>query len=162
MDQIGLIVLGAVVAALATGGVRFYGEYRSELLSRKVAARVLLGDLYIVEALADTCADRKGGWNHVDWKTPVESWEGSREALAASMRASEWVIVDTAFRHLAEVAGSRQGEPLRDPEIRRLRRLAEATREARGIVLPHAASRRERDELVRELSTAWTGKQPER
>jgi hypothetical protein len=49
--EVVLIVLGAFVGALSTGGVQAWDAWRQQRLRRKVAARIILGDLYVSEAM---------------------------------------------------------------------------------------------------------------
>jgi hypothetical protein len=92
------------------------------------------------------------GWIDVDWKSPLETWRGSRDAFAASVEAWEWAVVDNAFRVLADVVlkASYQSEP--DTEaMAELDRLSKSLPHAREIVLPHAADEGEMVKLVEEL-----------
>ena len=49
MSDVALIVLGSVIGALATGGVAAWERRQDRLIDAMVAARVLLGDLYVLE-----------------------------------------------------------------------------------------------------------------
>jgi hypothetical protein len=157
VEQVGLIVLGSVIGAVATGGVGLYAERRRERLARKVAARLILGDLYLVEALADAAAEQRF-WPSVEWGEPVETWRGSREAFAASVQAWEWAVVDNTFRSIGRVAGRADREERRgskrisDEGVAEVERLSESARQARAIVLPHAADKREQAQLTQELA----------
>lgn len=151
MEQVGLIVLGSVIGALATGGVGVYVEHRREGLARKVAARLILGDLFLLGAWAAYIAKR-AEWLDVDWKAPLETWRGSRDAFAASVEAWEWAVVDNAFRVLANVATKASYQEQPDSEaLAELTRLDQSLPQAREIVLPHAADDREQVKLVEEL-----------
>jgi hypothetical protein len=151
-----LVVFGAIVGALATGGVSFYGEWRDRRLSRKVAARLILGDLYLAEGGAEVVlqADR---WANIEWGDPIETWRESREPFAASVDAWEWTAVDNAFRILGRV-GARA---LRERDVnqghlssaarRELEFLREQASKAREIVLPHTANEKEMTKLTTEV-----------
>ncbi|HTA35549.1 MAG TPA: hypothetical protein VK761_02440, partial [Solirubrobacteraceae bacterium] len=102
--QFGLVVLGAIVGALSTGGVSFYTDYRRRHNERKVAARVILGDLYIVDLIGTRTTER-GRWpENYEWSIPLETWHFAREAFAADVNAAEWAIVDSTFRYIHGVA----------------------------------------------------------
>ena len=81
-----LVVFGAIVGALSTGGASLYAERRDRRLKRKVAARLILGDLYLAEGGADEVL-RVGHWANIEWGDPVETWRESREPFAASVDA---------------------------------------------------------------------------
>jgi hypothetical protein len=151
-----LVVFGAIVGALATGGVSFYATWRDRRLQRKVAARLILGDLYLAEGGADAVL-RVGHWANIEWGDPIETWRESREPFAASVEAWEWTVVDNAFRILGRVGAraarekdDRQGR-LSSAAKRELEALSEQARKAREIVLPHTANEKEMVKLASEI-----------
>lgn len=156
MEQIALIVLGAVVGALSTGGVSFYAQWRDRRLSRKVAARLILGDLYLAQGGADTVLG-VGHWANIEWGDPIETWRESREAFAASVEAWEWTVVDNAFRILGRVGAralrekDQRSGTLSSAAKRELQFLSEQAGKAREIVLPHTGSEKELAKLTSEI-----------
>lgn len=151
-----LVVFGAIVGALSTGGASWYAELRDRRLKRKVAARLILGDLYLAEGGADEVL-RVGSWANIEWGDPVETWRESREPFAASVDAWEWTAVDNAFRILGRVGARAAREKdlnqghLGSAAKRELGFLSEQAGKARMIVLPHVGSEKERAELTKEI-----------
>jgi hypothetical protein len=151
-----LVVFGAIVGALSTGGASMFAELRDRRLKRKVAARLILGDLYLAEGGADEVL-RVGSWADIEWGDPIETWRESREPFAASVDAWEWTVVDNAFRILGRV-GTRavREKDMHDGHLgsaarRELEFLSEQAGKARAIVLPHVGSEEERAKLTEEI-----------
>ena len=61
MEQVGLIVLGSVVGALATGGVATFGAWSRRKRETQVAARLIYGDLQVMEGCAKRFSRRSAG-----------------------------------------------------------------------------------------------------
>src|SRR4051794_12429171 len=49
MSDAALVVLGGVVGALATGGIQWLDALRQRRVTRRVAARLILGDMYVLD-----------------------------------------------------------------------------------------------------------------
>ena len=151
-----LVVFGAIVGALSTGGASMFAELRDRRLERKVAARLILGDLYLAEGGADEVL-RVGCWANIEWGDPIETWRESREPFAASVDACEWTAVDNAFRILGRVGTRAVREKdlhnghLGSAARRELEFLSEQVGKARAIVLPHVGSEKERAKLTQEI-----------
>jgi hypothetical protein len=64
--EIVLIVIGAVIGAAATGGVQAWDAWRTRRLRRMVAARVILGDLFVTEQMLELVLERKAWPDRVD------------------------------------------------------------------------------------------------
>ncbi len=133
-----------------------FAELRDRRLKRKVAARLILGDLYLAEGGADEVL-RVGSWTNIEWGDPIETWRESREPFAASVDAWEWTAVDNAFRILGRV-GTRsvREKDLHDGHLgsaarRELEFLNEQAGKARAIVLPHVGSEKERAKLTQAI-----------
>ncbi|MBA2429177.1 MAG: hypothetical protein H0V55_05575 [Thermoleophilaceae bacterium] len=68
-----LIVLGAIAGALATGAIGTYDTWHQRRLQRTVASRVILGDLYVLDAVIEVI-ERGGRWpDRFDWQAPLET-----------------------------------------------------------------------------------------
>ncbi|HEY4809626.1 MAG TPA: hypothetical protein VIH71_01085 [Solirubrobacteraceae bacterium] len=157
-----LVVFGAIVGALSTGGASWYAELRDRRLKRKVAARLILGDLYLAEGGADEVL-RVGSWANIEWGDPIETWRESREPFAASVDAWEWTAVDNAFRILGRIGAravrekDRNHGHLSTAARRELGFLSEQAGKARAIVLPHVGSEKERVRLTKEIERQRDG-----
>jgi hypothetical protein len=151
-----LVVFGAIVGALSTGGTSLFADLRDQRLKRKVAARLILGDLYLAEGGADEVL-RIGCWANIEWGDPIETWREAREPFAASVDAWEWTAVDNAFRILGRVGARAIREKdlhnghLGSAARRELEFLSEQAGKARAIVLPHIGSEQERTKLTQEI-----------
>jgi len=135
-----LVVLGAIVGALATGGVSFYAEIRRQRVARKVAARLIHGELSRVEAIASILL-RRGAWDRpFDWGIPLRTWHANREAFAARVTAAEWSPVEKAF-WLIEIVGRRErpDEPCGEHDIAQLKTLHRYSLIAKDVAFKHAA-----------------------
>ena len=51
MSDAAVALIGVVAGALLTGGLQLLRDHLDRLRARKVAARVLLGDIYVTEHL---------------------------------------------------------------------------------------------------------------
>lgn len=104
MDQVGLIVLGAVLGAVATGGVQALNAAKQRRLDRRVAARAILGDLYRTEGLLLGVLEY-GQWPVAfDSQRPLDTWREFRGPFAAAVSGTEWLAVDEIFGLLHQVA----------------------------------------------------------
>jgi len=104
MDSIGLVVLGAVIGAAATGGVQAWIAARRRLLERKVAARAILGDLYMTEGLLRGVLDHQQWPVAFDSDRPLQTWKEFRGPFAAAVSGTEWAEVDRIFGALHQIA----------------------------------------------------------
>lgn len=150
-----LVVLGAVVGALATGGVSAWAAWQERQLRRKVAARVILGDLYVIEGALELIRDTDRWPDRWDAVTPLTTWQEQRTAFAGGVRAWEWALVDGLYSDLARtVPMIRPGEACTDRDRKVVLSVLGKVPRARERVLIHSASEDEREELVREIGTA--------
>jgi hypothetical protein len=150
MDQLGLIVLGAVFGAAATGGVQAWIAARERRLDRKVAARAILGDLFRTEGLLLGVLEY-GQWPMAfDSQRPLDTWREFRGPFAAAVNGTEWLAIDGIFGELHQIAlaatlGDQSAGPA-EPLVRGLLRQLEG---AQSIAASHAAdSEAERREMM--------------
>jgi hypothetical protein len=156
MDAL-LIVVGAIVGAVSTGGVSAFDAWRQRRVRRRVAARVILGDLYVLEASVEVILEAKRWPDRFDLSSPLDTWRDSREAFAEGVEAWEWALVDGVFSYLHRTAPMvRLGEPCSAQDEDVLAVLLKRIPKARDLVLEHATSKRERDRLVAQLAEAAT------
>jgi hypothetical protein len=104
MSAVALIGLGALIGALATGGVQFLAGRRQRKLDRKVAARVILGDLFLAQGLAEGVLEW-GRWPEgFESSRPLETWHQVRGSFGASVTGREWAEVDRVYRLLLQIS----------------------------------------------------------
>lgn len=154
--EVALIVLGAVIGAVATGGVQAWDVWRSRRLRRLVAARVVLGDLFITEAMLEIVLKYRRWPDRLDLGPPVSTWRQFRADFAAGAKAWEWAKVDSFYSSLHRTSLMvRTGQPCTEGDLAVVAELLEAVREAREVVAPHAVpTERERREAVEQLAEA--------
>jgi len=156
VEDFALLVAGAVIGALASGGVKALVEYTDRKRSRKVAARAILGDLVLVEGLVQGVREH-GDWPVVfDSERPLAAWSEFRGAFAASVSGAEWAEVDAAFRVLHQVGlAASLGQESVEPAGPLLEELLVRVRLAKKIAVEHAARSEEaRAEIERVIDTA--------
>jgi hypothetical protein len=104
MGQFGLIVLGAVFGAAATGGAQAWMAAKQRRLDRKVAARAILGDLFRTEGLLLGVLEYEQWPMAFDSQRPLDTWREFRGLFAAAVSGTEWLVVDNVFGELHQVA----------------------------------------------------------
>ena len=153
MGEVALLVLGAVVGALSTGGVQAWDANRQRRDRRRVAARMILGDLYVLEAGIEVILEHSRWPDRFDTQAITDTWREAREAFAGGVEAWEWALVDGLFSNYARTALMiRHGEPTTSNDEDVLRTLLAAIPRARDVVLEHSTSEDERERLMTELS----------
>ncbi len=152
MEALLLVVLGALVGALSTGGVAAWDAWRQRQERRRVAARVILGDLYVLGDGLKVIM-KVGRWpDRLDLQAMIDTWRGVREPFASGVAAWEWALVDGVFSNLHRVSLMvRLGEPFSDDDRDVLAELLGRIPRAQAVVLTHATSEHERDEMAKQL-----------
>jgi hypothetical protein len=149
-----LALLAALFGAIAAGGIDTVVSWRQRTLQRKVAARLILGDLYVLEAAIDVVLERRQ-WpdpGRFDFGAPVQTWRENREAFAAAVKAWEWAVVDGVYSNLARTAPmARPGERINETDAGVLASLKDAVVKARDVVVSHATTEAERREITQRL-----------
>jgi len=140
MASIALVVLGAVIGAFATGAVQLWAEHRRRAVERKVAARAILGDLFLAQGLAEGVAEW-GRWPEgFESSKPLETWNQVRDSFAATVTGSEWAEVDRVYRLLLQISlAARIGNDSVPAARPLLTDLQERASTARVIASRHAA-----------------------
>jgi hypothetical protein len=152
MDSVGLVVLGAVIGAAATGGIQAWTGARQRRRERKVAARAILGDLFLTEGFL------RGVLNYGQWPVafdgdrPLVTWKEFRGPFAAAVSGAEWAQVDRVFGLLHQITlavsvGDASVEPAR-PLIADLLIKLEA---AQNIVARHAADSEDQQRQIEDV-----------
>lgn len=151
--EIILVVIGAVIGAAATGGVQAWDAWRNRRLQRMVAARVILGDLYITEAMLELVLKYEAWPDRLDLAAPINTWRQFRADFAAGVKAWEWARVDSFYSSLHRTGLMlRRGEPCTEGDLGVARELLDTAQNARKVVAPHAVpSERERTEVIERL-----------
>jgi hypothetical protein len=152
--EVVLVVLGAVIGAAATGGVQAWDASRIRRIQRMVAARVILGDLYITEAMLELVLKYEAWPDRLDLDAPINTWRQFRADFAAGVKAWEWARVDSFYSSLHRTGLMiRRGEPCTDGDLAVARELLDTAQSARKVVAPHAVpSEKERAEVIGRLS----------
>ena len=152
--EIVLVVIGAVIGAAATGGVQAWDAWRIRRLRRMVAARVILGDLFVTEKMLELVLERKAWPDRLDLDAPIDTWRQFRAEFAAGVSAWEWARVDHFYSSLHRTGLMlRLGEPCTEDDLDVAAGLLDAALKARKVVVPHVVpSRREQSKLVEEIA----------
>lgn len=158
MEQVGLLLLGGLVTG---GGALLVARLETKRATQteiKVAARVILGDLYVMEGACEVLLSTKIWPDRMDLNASftqmLESWAAERAAFARGARAAEWARVDGVYSN-----GSRTfrradpGEQCSPNDLASLEALEQMLPRAKEIVLLRAADEKERDALVEEFTT---------
>lgn len=149
MEQIGLVILGAIIGAAATGGIQTLIAKGQRKERRKVAARVILGDLYLTELFVKWVLNQQIWPPGLDIGRPLNTWKEFRADIAADVTPAEWVRVDNVYSLLHQIWLGVGVTERPEGEARALAEtLLERVKPARQIVLACAAEPKERDELV--------------
>jgi hypothetical protein len=154
--EIVLIVAGAVIGAAATGGVQAWDAWRRRRLQRMVAARVVLGDLYITEAMLEVVLKYRAWPDRLDLGPPISTWRDFRADFAAGVEAWEWALVDSFYSSLHRTSLMvRIGEPCTNGDLAVAAELLQTAVAARKVAAPHAVPKeRERRQVIEQLASS--------
>lgn len=154
--EIVLVVIGAVIGAAATGGAQAWEAWRQRRLRQMVAARVILGDLYITEAMLKIVLERRAWPDRLDLDSPLATWHQFRADFAAGVAAWEWALVNSFFSSLHRTALMvRIGEPCTDGDLAVAAELLESARSSGRVVTPHAVpSKKERRLVIEQMASS--------
>ena len=156
VEQVGLIVLGSIVGALATGGVTAFGVRSRRKRETQVAARLIYGDLLVMEGLCETILET-GHWpDRLDTSEIARgmtvTWHEQRAAFVGGVPAWEWALVDGVYSTLVRTIPEHEpGQTCTDSDIASLKALQERIPRARHLVLERASSEKERNQLIAQL-----------
>jgi hypothetical protein len=152
--EVVLVVIGAVIGAAATGGVQAWDASRNRRLQRLVAARVILGDLFITEAMLELVLKYQAWPDRLDLDAPINTWRQFRADFAAGVKAWEWARVDSFYSSLHRTGLMiRRGEPCTNGDLGVVRELLDTAQGARKVVAPHAVpSKKEGAEVIERLT----------
>jgi hypothetical protein len=103
VESVALIILGGVIGAAATGGIQTWIASRQKRLDRKVAARAILGDLFMTESLIRGVLEYRQWPMAFDGSRPLETWKEIRRPFAAAVHGDEWAEADQGFGKLHQV-----------------------------------------------------------
>jgi hypothetical protein len=152
MSDVALAIIAALVGAASTGATDVVVDWRLRLVQRKVAARLILGDLYVLDGAIELVFERKQWPDRFDFAAPVETWRETRDRFAAEVKGWEWAVVDGAYSNLARTAPmARPGEQINEVDANVLASLRDAVIQARDVVIPHATTEAERQQIVERL-----------
>lgn len=152
MSEVVVALIGVAAGALANGGVDTWAAWRGRVRDLEVAARVIFGDLLVLDEGIQVVL-QSGRWpDWFDWLAPVHTWRGVRERFVGSVKAWQWGLVDGTYSNLARVAPrARPGEPLTEDDRDVLEPLQRAAAQAHDIVLPLCGPERELKQFVDEV-----------
>jgi hypothetical protein len=146
---------GVVAGALANGGIQTVQYAQDRKRAAKVAARLILGDLYIAEHGAANMI-KHGYWPPMglDFDRELGTWNANREAFAAATDATDWTTVAVAYQDLEDLpAVATPGQPFTTREKTMLDAVRQRLAAAGEVAAKHAAPKRERSRVVKELGT---------
>lgn len=84
-----------------------------------------------------------------------DTWREFRAAFAAEVEAWEWALVDGIFSNLHRMGLMvRAGEPLDEGDVKVATSVLDAVPRAREVVIQHATTEKEREDVIEELSMA--------
>jgi hypothetical protein len=153
MSDIALALAGTVFGATATGGTQVISAWHGRRDARRVAARLLLGDLYRAQADLELVLS-EGRWQDsgaLDFDRLLATWAEHRVALAGSMDSVDWHDVANAIRRTSDAPRAvRLGQRLRPDETAGLSATVAALELAFGPLTKHSTSRRDRAALIAE------------
>lgn len=148
-------LIGIVAGAIATGAVQTWHRSRDRKLASKVAARLILGDLYLAEHNVVRLLEA-GKWpeqNMPTFERELETWETNRQALAAEVDATDWTRVATAYHDLIDLPGfAKAGQVLTGAELHTLGAVRKRLDQAGELVAEHAVPKRERARVMEEIT----------
>jgi hypothetical protein len=151
MSELVAGLIGVVAGGLVTGAVELFQTWKDRQVKRRVAARLIAGDLMTAQQLVKLIVEKKR-WptSTVSFDAEYETWVAQREAFAAAVSAYDWNMVASVYEHLlslAEAAG--RGQPFTDDDRSSLEKDAKRLAEAIKITIARSASRREQRHAVR-------------
>jgi hypothetical protein len=157
-----LVVLGAIVGAVATGGVGIYEARRGRRERRRVAARVVMGDLNVLDEGLAIVLERDSWPDRLDLPAIVETWREVRKDFAPGVKAWEWALVDGTFSNLHRLSLMvRLGESLSPNDRDVVESFVERIPRTLDIVYRHGMTMPERHEVVRMLGRGSEARDPE-
>lgn len=152
MEDVGLILVGAFGGAVATGAATVLVNWRARQNARRVAARLILGDLYVLEAMTELVAEWERWPDRLDLDASLDTWREARGAFAGDVKAWEWALVDGVFSNLHRISLMvEHGRRVSAQAVDVLQAFGESIPAAREVVLERASSEKERAQLVEQL-----------
>jgi hypothetical protein len=136
-------------SALAQRAASRPGTHRA---TGAVAARVILGDLYVLGDGLEVIM-KIGRWpDRFDLQSMLDTWRGVREPFASAVDAWEWALVDGIFSNLHRLSLMvRLGESFSEDDHDVMADLLARIPRAQEVALTYATSERERDEIMTQL-----------
>jgi hypothetical protein len=108
---------GIVVGALMSGAVQLGVEALAGKKRRRVASRMIQGDIYVAEAVFEWLLEKKC-WPSFDVDPALRTWAEHRATFAESVTIADWADVDAFYNNLTRTAAmSRPGAPITDGDI---------------------------------------------
>jgi hypothetical protein len=160
VEELLAALIGIVAGAVATGGVQTWHKARDRKLAARVAARLILGDLYIAEHTVGRIVEG-GHWpdrNMPTFESELDVWVENRQAFAAAVDATDWTLVAAAYKDLVDLPEvAEAGRGFTADELRALAAVRKRLDDAAEVAARHAAPERERDRVVRELTRGGEG-----
>jgi hypothetical protein len=162
LSELFAALIGLVAGGLVTGAVQVFQTSQARRLKRRVAARLISGDLITAELLTDAILE------HDRWPSPPMSfdaerdrWFAQREAFAAGVSAFDWFMVESVYDHLATLADmSRPAQPLSTDDRAAIEKQRKRLKVANSVTADRGSSRREAREVVRKWNELEIGKRP--
>jgi hypothetical protein len=156
VDQLLAALIGIVVGAGASGGVQAWLRWHDRRLAGRVAARLILGDLFLAETSVRQVIERRHWLGHdTDWcNRALAVWESQREAFAAAVSAADWTDVAIGYRDIADlrlIAAPSSPVEIPPQQLATLLRVAERVDRASDVTAAYIAPKRERQRILKEM-----------
>ena len=145
MSELVAGLIGVIAGGIVTGAVHVFQTYQDRRLKRRVAARLIYGELVMAGNALRRIAE-KGVWpdKPPDFLDARTIWYAQREAFAAAVGAVDWDKIASTFEYLVQLpVRPRPGKRLTKDEKTKLKASAERASAAADIALVHATPRRE-------------------
>ncbi len=166
MDAGAAIAIGlgsALLGALAAGLIQVLLALWERSTRSRVAARVVLGDIYVAEKAFELVIERKEWWTRSpDFDRAAATWAEHRADFAAVVSTADWADVDAFYNNLGRSAALwRPGEPATPADLRVAREQVEYAKAAQVVAARHVTKRfrgnQERSEVIGRLGQQQAG-----
>jgi hypothetical protein len=140
---------GIVVGALMSGAVQLGVEALAEKKRRRVASRMIQGDIYVAEAVFELMLDKKR-WPPFDFDPALRTWAEHRATFAESVTIADWADVDAFYSNLTRTAAmARPGESVTNGDLVLARAQIKYAKGAGEVATKYVAkSEKEQQEVI--------------
>lgn len=152
-------LIGVVAGGLVTGAVQVFQTWQGRRLQRRVAARLIAGDLTRSLRVTELILEYDRWPNTaLTFDTEIADWRAQREAFAAAVSTYDWHMVASVYDHLAVLAATaEQHKPLTASdrtEIAQTKRRLDIALEVAGA---HTGSKRDQQRFMEKWEEKASG-----